>query len=557
MTAAPIPRPPTALAVIYARVSSVAQMQKGHGLGSQETRCREFAKMKGYEVADVFCDEAVSGGLIDRPGMQAMLAYLKQNKHTEYVVLIDDISRLARDMKAHLDLRDAIAASGARLESPSIEFGEDSDSILVENLLASVSQHQRQKNAEQTRNRMRARVLNGYWPFISCIGFKHVHSPGQGKILVRDEPLASIIQEGLEGYASGRFQLQAEVKRFFESHPSFPKDRYAQVRNQQVTDILTRPLYAGYVEAPRWGVSLRKGQHDGLISFETYERIQERLKEGAKAPARADINTDFPLRGSVSCGGCGKPMTSCWSKSKTGKKHPYYMCFNKGCDESRKSIRRDQLEGDFAALLEELTPSTTLFGLVRSLFKHGWDQRLAQAQDFARRFTRDIQTLEKQIDGLLDRIVEASNPNVVSAYEKKIAKLERDKLALEEKRLQTGQTRGHFEELFELAMAFFATPSKLWHSGCHMHRKLVLKLTFADHLEYCRNEGFRTPKTTLPFKALGAISIEENKMAEREGFEPSMELLTPYSLSRGAPSAARPSLQKYQVTVLRSENYFP
>ena len=32
-------------------------------------------------------------------------------------------------------------------------------------------------------------------------------------------------------------------------------------------------------------------------------------------------------------------------------------------------------------------------------------------------------------------------------------------------------------------------------------------------------------------------------MAEREGFEPSMELLTPYSLSRGAPSAARPPLR--------------
>lgn len=31
-------------------------------------------------------------------------------------------------------------------------------------------------------------------------------------------------------------------------------------------------------------------------------------------------------------------------------------------------------------------------------------------------------------------------------------------------------------------------------------------------------------------------------LAEREGFEPSMELLAPYSLSRGAPSAARPSL---------------
>ncbi len=31
-------------------------------------------------------------------------------------------------------------------------------------------------------------------------------------------------------------------------------------------------------------------------------------------------------------------------------------------------------------------------------------------------------------------------------------------------------------------------------------------------------------------------------MAETEGFEPSMELQTPYSLSRGAPSASRPRL---------------
>ena len=42
------PKPETTTAVIYARVSSVAQMQKGHGLGSQETRCREFARMKGH-----------------------------------------------------------------------------------------------------------------------------------------------------------------------------------------------------------------------------------------------------------------------------------------------------------------------------------------------------------------------------------------------------------------------------------------------------------------------------------------------------------------------------
>ena len=42
------------------------------------------------------------------------------------------------------------------------------------------------------------------------------------------------------------------------------------------------------------------------------------------------------------------------------------------------------------------------------------------------------------------------------------------------------------------------------------------------------------------------------QVAETEGFEPSMELLTPYSLSRGAPSASRASLRGAQrITALR------
>lgn len=67
------------IAVIYCRVSSAKQTKRGDGLGSQETRCREFARYKGHEVAEVFTDDA-SGGLIDRPGMLAMLAFLRRHR---------------------------------------------------------------------------------------------------------------------------------------------------------------------------------------------------------------------------------------------------------------------------------------------------------------------------------------------------------------------------------------------------------------------------------------------------------------------------------------------
>jgi site-specific DNA recombinase len=76
---------------------------------------------------------------------------------------------------------------------------------------------------------------------------------------------ASIVQEALEGYAAGRFQSQAEVLRFLESDPVYPKDLPGgKIRMQRVTDLLTRPLYAGYIEVEKWGMPLRKGHHEGL-----------------------------------------------------------------------------------------------------------------------------------------------------------------------------------------------------------------------------------------------------------------------------------------------------
>ncbi len=261
-------------AIIYCRVSSTAQMKRGDGLGSQETRCREYAKHKGYDIVEVFRDEGVSGGMIGRPGMQAMLDFLRKHKrHRQHVVIIDDISRLARGLEAHIQLRTAITDAGGRLESPSIEFGEDFDSQLIENLLASVSQHQRQKNAEQVINRMRARMMNGYWVLSRPIGYKYERVPGHGKMLVRDEPAASILAEALESYACGRLETPSEIKRCLEAAPAFPKSDEGIVHLQKVLDILDRPIYAGYLDMPRWNIMLQPGKHEPLISFETWQKI--------------------------------------------------------------------------------------------------------------------------------------------------------------------------------------------------------------------------------------------------------------------------------------------
>ena len=516
-------------AVIYCRVSDEEQVKKGHGLKSQEAVCREFARYRGYEVDQVF-HENLSGKFAERPVMKELLAHLR--KHKRYgglIVIIDDLSRFARGHRAHWVLRDQLKEAGGVLVSPSVQFGEDADSALIEGMLVTMAQHQREKGAEQTKSRMRGRVLNGYWPFYTCRGYRHEHKAGEGKVLVRDEPDASILQEALEGFASGRFQTRAEVRRFLEMHPSF-----SLLTNQLVQLFLTRPIYAGYVGKPEWDIPLRKGKHEGLISLETFQRIQDRLNEKPKAAARKDIRADFPLRGMVSCAECQKPLTSCWSTSKTGAKHAYYMCFEKGCARNRKSIRREKIEGEFMTLLGRISPNRSLVDVAQQMFKQAWTQRAAQAKAFAASCQREAATIERQIEKLLDRVVEAGADSVMRAYEKRIAGLERQALVLREKAQKADHPKQPFDELFELAIQFLANPWNLWSSGKMDHRNLVLRLTFADRLYYDAKDGFRTPKTTFPFSILSDLRGAFQQMAERVGFEPTVDL-RPRRFSRPVP----------------------
>lgn len=241
-----MPKEASQQAVIYCRVSGAKQIREGDGLGSQETRCREFAKFKGYEIAKVF-KEDISGKFASRPAMIDLLQFLRRYRKTGTVVIIDDISRLARGLEAHLQLRTSLTKAGGRLESPSIEFGEDSDSLLVENMLASVAQHQREKNGEQTTNRMRARMQNGFWVFPAPVGYEFIKTSGGGSVLVRDEPVASVIADVMERYASGRLQSKSEVKRFLENQPAFPKNQAGKIHLTRIIELFNRPIYAGYI----------------------------------------------------------------------------------------------------------------------------------------------------------------------------------------------------------------------------------------------------------------------------------------------------------------------
>lgn len=245
---------------------------------------------------------------------------------------------------------------------------------------------------------------------------------------------------------------------------------------------------------PEWNLYLHPAKHEPLINFATFQAIQDRLQGKAKAPARKDLHSDFPLRGFVTCAGCSKPMTACWSTGKYAK-FPYYLCATKGCPDYRKSIRKETLEREFEKLLGQLRPTPNLFYMASEMFKELWEDRKRLMADEAQAMKAHLQMLEQRMEKILNRLVEADNSTAIQKYETEITRLEGEKILLREKIEKCGRPLEPFEDYFRTAMTFFANHCYYWSSDRLEDKRMVLRLVFAKKMAYHRKEGFRTSKT--------------------------------------------------------------
>src|SRR5437016_2904149 len=102
-------------AAIYARYSS--DNQRPESIDDQVRACRELAGSRGCSVdpAHVYTDEAKSGALRNRPGLEARCAAAGEGQFE--VVLVDDLSRLSRDNHYLLTLYAELRFYGVRIIS--------------------------------------------------------------------------------------------------------------------------------------------------------------------------------------------------------------------------------------------------------------------------------------------------------------------------------------------------------------------------------------------------------------------------------------------------------
>ena len=500
--------------LISPRVSSERQVREGHGLESQEQRCRKYSDEKGYIYEKTFPDEGVSGAILDRPAIKQMLQHIDNNPNKKYVVIFDDINRIARDIEVHWAIRKAFTLRGAVVESPNFKFEDTAEGKFIETILAGKSQLDREQNARQVRQKMKARLECGVYCFSAPAGMEYKKTSEHGKLLHVKEPEASLIRNALEGFANDRFLTQLDVLNFCLKNKE--KLNGKKINFNFVKRILSEIIYTGYIEFPKWEVKRKKGFHQPLINLETYEKIQAKLKRPEKKLTERD-SVEFPLRQLVCCSICGEKMTGSFHKGKH-RYYAHYFCTSKNCPAKPRNIPKSFLEGEYKRLLGKIAPESEIIELTQAIAMDVWHKSIIGVKTSEKATEKEIETREAQIEIFIDLIPKATNDLVRTKYESRIEILENEILTI--KKQTTPSDYLNCEEAISEVLDFLGTPVDYWEKTNLEGKFMMHNLIFTANPMYNAQNGFGTPEISLPFTIKDAFSNSVSSSVDRTGLEP-------------------------------------
>jgi site-specific DNA recombinase len=497
---------PVTRALIYCRVSSAGQRTEGHGLESQEQRCREFAKTKGLMVEGVFLDTITgNSGYEEREAMSRLIKYLDDHAGTRYAVIFDDIKRLARNIEHHINLRAELEIRRVVPLSPNFNFDGSIEGEYVERIFAATADLERKQNARQVRQKTEALIRSGFYAFNVPRGYKRaINSVGQ-VCLVPNEPDFSIMKEAIEGFASRRFQTKKAVYKFL-LEKNFNKGR---VREEYANNLLTNSLYAGFFTYEKWDIVMQPIRIETLISLETFQKIQEILKGRETTFQRKDIREEYPLRGFLLCSTCKVTMTASAPTKKKGYSRPYYHCKNPKCERFGKmrGTTTEMVHREFEKLMSSFEAKDIVMDMARKQFEEQWSKRSEVFEETRKKSLHQLEEIQGKIYVLTDRISRTTSESLIEIYEKQLNLLHYEQKALESNSVHE-DTMEDFGTALNEVLGFFRSPYEYYRSGDVYDKRLAFELMFTEKIPFHHEEGFGTANYSDVVKVFQQIATE-------------------------------------------------
>lgn len=388
-------------AILYARVSTDEQADKGYSLQVQEEQLRKYCELKGIEIITIYFEDH-SAKNFNRPEFQKFLQYAKTNhKQIDYLLFLawDRFSRNAPDAYEMIRRLNKWNIEPQAISQP-IDFSVPQNKVML-SIYLTLPEVDNDIRSQKVKAGMRGANKVGRWCRNAPYGYLNRRDE-QNKPIIVPAPNAHLIRYAFEEVAKDNRTLtdiRLEVNR-----------EGMKISRSNFSLMIRNPIYVGKIRIPATPdepETIVQGIHEPLISEQLFEKVQNVLSKREKKknqPKFTKVREELPLRGILSCSNCGKHITGSASKSRTGDKHYYYHCMHCG----KERFRADTANAE----MEELLNTLQITGDVTPLFQEMLSEELGESvQDQAKKkeqLTKELNKLNQQRENLQNTFLDGN-----------------------------------------------------------------------------------------------------------------------------------------------------
>lgn len=352
----PIKRPRCA---IYTRKSTEEGLEQDfNSLDAQREACAAFIQSQKHEgwtaVSTIYDDGGYSGGSLQRPALQRLLADIEAGRVD--VIVVYKVDRLTRALSDFAKLVEVFDRRGVSFVSITQQFNTTTSmGRLTLNILLSFAQFERELIGERVRDKIAASKKKGMWMGGTVpLGYdvkdrKLVVNQTEARIVV------DIYQRYLRLKSVRTLQMELDAAGIRSKHrlrsdgTNHGNQRFSQ---GALYLLLQNRTYRG--EATHKG-NAYPGEHEAIIDKPLWDAVQAALTENRIERANG-TNTKAPsLLTGLLFDETGERLTPTWS-AKKGKRYRYYVSASlvKGSSNAPSNRRRIPAGDLEAAVIERL-----------------------------------------------------------------------------------------------------------------------------------------------------------------------------------------------------------